>query len=311
MDVLFVGNGLNRVSADLSWAAVLRDLVPHAALPDTFVASLDAKPFTLAFEELCFLAAEHAAGDGTDTTPVGDLEADLKRRVAETISRIPPNELHAQAMATAGAAAAATTRHIITTNYDYNLELASDLDFGASETDETKYSLRRRRVARTEGGGELSVWHIHGEARVPRTLMLSHDHYVRYINRMRRFVPADVGAREEGGPDHATTHTPADTSTPPTWVTLFLESDVHVVGFGFDYTEIELWWLLSLKRREALRGRAVGKTVYYPVVAPGSDYTKAREEILASYGVTVDARFRRKTHGAGYAAFLEAWRGRV
>jgi hypothetical protein len=86
---------------------------------------------------------------------------------------------------------------------------------------------------------------------------------------------------------------------------------VHVLGFGFDYTEIELWWLLSLKRRDALRGRAVGRTIYYPAVPADSDYTKAREGILESYGVEVDARFRSSAYATGYAGFLDWWATRV
>lgn len=321
MDLLFIGNGLNRVSADMSWAAVLRELVPRraagapdtvsAALPARFVDSLAAKPFTLAFEELCFLTAEHGLAD--DGAPVGDLEATLKRRVAENIGSLPHNDLHVQAMATVADAAARAPQHIITTNYDYNLELggqaASGLDFGASDTDETKYSLRRRRRATASGGGEVNVWHIHGEVDAPRTLMLSHDHYVRYINRMRRHVPAEPGDEGDNGPGASGSR---QRDEPPlTWVSLFLTGNVHVVGFGFDYTEIELWWLLSLKRREALQGKRVGSTTYYPAVAPDSDYTKAREQILASYGVQIDGVYRSDTHEAGYRRFLEAWTKRA
>lgn len=312
MDILMIGNGLNRVSdRDYSWGAVLGDLAPHAELPADFLATLSAKPFTLAFEEICFVAAAHAATRESDAR-VEDLELGLKRSVAENIRRIPANALHARAMAAAVAAAAEGPQHIITTNYDYNLERAAEdaqgLTFGPSETDETKYSLRRCRRAATEGSSEIAIWHVHGEADHPRTLMLSHDHYVRYINRMRRYVPADTGAADSGnGDEESGDESIRDALGREVWIPLFLQSDVHVLGFGFDYTEIELWWLLSLKRREALRGRAVGRTITYPAMPPESDYTKAREGILASYGVEVNARFHSKTYADGYARFLDWW----
>ena len=33
---------------------------------------------------------------------------------------------------------------------------------------------------------------------------------------------------------------------------LFFNSDIHIVGFGFDYSEIDLWWILNKRARMML-----------------------------------------------------------
>ena len=34
------------------------------------------------------------------------------------------------------------------------------------------------------------------------------------------------------------------------WLDAFIMGDVYVLGFGYDFSEMDLWWLLNRKKRE-------------------------------------------------------------
>ncbi len=284
-EVLFLGNGFNRVSEGaMSWRSVMKELASFVGKSDRITQYLNHKPFTLVFEEIYFRSARVRNID----------ELALKERTAKLINSILPNELHAEAVLSG-------VNNILTTNYDYNLEVSSRLEFGSSQTKETKYSVHRRKCA--DG---VCVWHIHGEADYPRTLMLGHEHYSGYVDKLQDFVPPLSGgtpARKAKRVDGRRKRGEGQN-----WVELFLDSNVHVIGFSFDYTEIELWWLLSVKERHRLGKRPVGTTTYYPVGPQPSQRVRAKEAILESFGVQIDSRFRLPDYREGYSAFLENFR---
>ena len=41
------------------------------------------------------------------------------------------------------------------------------------------------------------------------------------------------------------------------WIDLFFISDVHVVGYGFDMSEIDLWWILNRRIRILKEERSI------------------------------------------------------
>ena len=43
---------------------------------------------------------------------------------------------------------------------------------------------------------------------------------------------------------------PLDPAAPHSWVDLFLTEDVHIAGFGMDYSEADIWYLLSYRARK-------------------------------------------------------------
>jgi hypothetical protein len=65
------------------------------------------------------------------------------------------------------------------------------------------------------------------------------------------------------------------------WVDAFIMGDVYILGFGFDLSEMDLWWLLNRKKRENANH---GKTIFY-------DYEDkenvVRHALLRAYGAEV------------------------
>lgn len=63
---------------------------------------------------------------------------------------------------------------------------------------------------------------------------------------------------------------------------------MHVVGFGFDYTENHLWNMLTEKRRLKRQGHDVGDVVFHRcATAEPTVAEMARLSILDALGVTV------------------------
>jgi len=140
--------------------------------------------------------------------------------------------------------------NILTTNYDYCLEAAvgsqrQSANFG---TEETKYSLFRRIIC-----GEKSFWHIHGELDYPGTIMLGHDHYGESCAQIRRYTTYRDGVfyKSTGKLRQRFKASKVDLrdGKPYSWIDLFMLTHRHVIRFSMDFSETDMWYLISYKNR--------------------------------------------------------------
>jgi hypothetical protein len=269
--VLFIGNGPNRLYGQSnSWEQLLLDLAEHAGKSGIIKHLIRYKPLSLVFEEICVLSQR--------ISRISELE--IKRKAAKLVKNIPSNEMH-QRIVYSG------VKHIITTNYDYNIESKSeDKHVKANVRKETKYSLFRRRKVGTQ-----YVWHIHGEANFPNTLTMGHEQFSGSLQKIRSYTTSSKKKRFPERSPFIDGNPHFDTSNDYAWVDVFLRDDVYILGFGLDYTEIDIWWLLSYKERLKLfKGYSVGKTEYYEFYNGDMDKEdEAKLSILKSLGVNVHA----------------------
>lgn len=193
--------------------------------------------------------------------------------------------------------------HILTTNYSYELERVI-----ASAVDRTGRACARF-LAHTDGcrraepryllhtyhqmdydGHTNRIWHIHGEARKPDSVVIGHYSYGRllgkYTEELDRRRNSHYERQQEGKP-----------AIIPSWLDAFILGDVYILGFGFDFSELDMWWLLNRKKREKA---AHGRTVFYE-----PSYGKeAKHALLDTYGVEVrNLGFR--TEHCNYLSFYE------
>ena len=240
--ILFVGNGFNLVSdGGASWNALLNNLAGVARTAHEEEVR-KAKPFTLWFEEIQNLS----------------LKRNLKQDIADSLRRgMATNQHHADVMGL-------YFEHILTTNYDYNLELATgkhwNSDFPAREN---YYSLFRRYSL--DG---RHIWHIHGELDNASSIMLGHEQYSGYIHKIRNYLTTGVvtTVKERQGKPYLSKFSRNNKNSKvdvETWVDLFIECEVHIVGFSFDYTENHLWNLITEKQRLKKKGRSIGQAVFH------------------------------------------------
>ncbi len=282
---VLMGNGINRVSnKEASWEHFLRALrEPGASRKE--IEYLKQKPFALVYEEVLL--------SGTSDDKQSD-ELAMKKRIAKLVDGLATNEFHQRVM-TSG------VRHILTTNYDYGFEKASGLSAERkSLVRETKYSVFRRRSA-----GNCYVWHIHGEADVPNSITLGYDQYSGYLQKLRGHATAD--RESDSGSPFKRGDSGFDTTegTIYSWLDVFLRDDVHIVGLGLDYTEIDLWWALTYKARLKARGWTVGKTIFHDWYSDSPDeQSKAKTSLLQALAVDVLSRDCSAGYESAYDDFI-------
>jgi len=273
--ILLIGNGLNLVSdRGASWNALLNHLAGTAQTQHEEDVRKE-KPFTLWFEQLNSTPSDKSLNTPSDKS--------LKEIVADTLMNgLSPNKHHIDIMAL-------DFKHVLTTNYDYCLEKATGTEWKLNKpAPESYHSLFRR-----HSSGERHLWHIHGELGSSSSIMLGHEQYSRYIHKIRNFLTTGVATsvKERKGRPYLSRFASKKIEIKgeiENWVDLFLEHEVHIVGFSFDYTENHLWNLLMEKQRLKSKGNSVGKIVFHRCSdTKQSIADEAKLSILSALGVKV------------------------
>lgn len=274
--VLLVGNGINCLSQDYSWENLLEDLIAYLGKKHTIQFKKE-KPFTLLYEEIYLRARKYR----------GKNEIKLKEKIAELVGNLKVNEFHTKFLNLG-------VKHILTTNYDYNLEKSYMNHIGESDnlSRETKYNLFRRRKV-----DDIYIWHIHGEAEVPESITLGHEQYAGYLQKMRKHLTG----KKRNILDFE------KTKDIYSWVDLFIRDNVHIVGVRLDYSEIDLWWLIIYKERSRYEKKGhIGKTIYYYFYKNNlKSEEEAKHSLLESYGVEVKRQDVQGNYKKAYERFIE------
>lgn len=268
-DALVLGNGINYLSNNsVSWKNLLKKLTKDIHLEE-IMHLIDEKPFTLIYEEIIFKSKSIGSSS----------ELDIKRKVAKLVGEIKTNNFHAKLLNS-------RFKHIITTNYDYALERSSSIRSVKSNVkNETKYNLFRRKQIDSK-----YIWHIHGESDVPNSITLGHEQYAGQLQKMRNYATADKTTKSRDVSQFKLNNLDFDTNgSIYSWLDVFLRDNIHILGLSLDYTEIDLWWLLSYKERlRQISGYSVGKTYFHTINE--SRMKKQKQGLLAileSFGVNI------------------------
>ena len=290
--VLLLGNGVNRAFGGGSWGQLIRDITCNDALREGCALHLPMP-----------LRAILVTGDtvGARLREAGDI---LYGKLGdpghvEMLQRLLDLRFD----------------HILTTNFSYELEQAAQPDLVLNDqklrhmmrhTDgrrqaEAKYLFYTYGVV--DWDGRLNkVWHIHGEGRKPDSMVLGHYSYASLLEKISAYVKAEEGRyrREQGRGEPVRIRS---------WADAFLFGDVYVLGFGFDVSEFDLWWLLDHKKRE--RAETGGTWFFAPSERLEEGQINEKEELLRVLGVEVRHCDSLRTGGdplersLGFRAFYE------
>lgn len=177
---------------------------------------------------------------------------------------------------------------ILTTNYSYELETAA---LGQGRVNER--SLRRMQrhtdeVKRCETnfmlhtyssvefeGVEKRIWHVHGEARKPDSMMLGAYYYGNLLGKI-------IDLNKKRGKYYTLTRLSGQTPKIRSWTDAFILGDVYILGFGFGFAESDMWWLLNRKKRET----AAGKTYFYELKRK-EGINRAKTDLLTLMNVEI------------------------
>ncbi len=176
----------------------------------------------------------------------------------------------------------------LTTNYTYEAEDILCPGFHTfsknkmrnlvSSTTEVKTDERRICVCnefQTNAETTKEIWHIHGEARNKSWIVMTHDEYSRQVSRVIAYCRKRKNEYEIYKNEFKI----------KSWVDLFLVSDLYILGFGFSFSEIDLWWLLNRRIRER---SGHGKVVFFEPKAKDGEHMLHAQLLGKHPGVSVN-----------------------
>lgn len=207
-------------------------------------------------------------------------ESDLKKKIAKRLEEFESNEIYRKIFEM-------PFEHFMTTNYDKSLikDLEENL-FVSKNTTEKLYSIRRSYMIKTsenDSNGRL-YWPIHGYFKNWPSIMLGYDQYCGSLAKIDSYVKGNYKydkndeepiksikkrlAKEEWGDIKS-------------WIDLFFISDVHIIGLGLSYEEIDLWWILNRRKRIMTHTNVSNRVYYYQTEEEDNE----KEQIFKIFGV--------------------------
>ena len=257
--VLLIGNGLNKTYDADGWGNLIKKIHCNP--------KIDPK----SIEKVAFpLQAVLATGDRLDSQIkskkdifYGMESVDQIRPMMENILRIPFD-------------------YILTTNYSYEIERVANAKVqrdGNYCRNIAKSTIRNKHIEHKyllHSYNDIcfenyhhKIFHIHGEARKPQSIILGHYYYGKLLS-----LYIDMLAKNENKQfEHQQAGEPPIVDS---WLDTFIMGDVYVLGFGLDFSEMDIWWLLNRKKRE----KAQHGTIYFYEPAQGNE---VKHSLLDTY----------------------------
>lgn len=253
--VLLLGNGLNRVYGGASWEGLLQKINRTGYTPE------QVKEIPMPMQAVLL------SGDHVDSS-LKELRRELTQYEGHPWLEEQMRKLLAMPFDC-----------ILTPNFTYEVECAADPEFLSAPGRYRRYQRHTPAVSRVERQfmlhtyyllpsptGPVPVFHVHGEARKPDSVILGHYYYGTLLFRYDTYLTE----RAPGGKYRMDPEVQS-------WLDYFILGDVYTLGFGFDTSEIDLWWLLCRKKRE----KADHGGVYY--FEPQRRKTRTRHALLQAY----------------------------
>lgn len=276
-NTLVFGNGLNRLSdSSISWDTILDNLKGSNKFPNNEF------PYTLIYERALF------GNFSNYSDSLQDFEYSFKNSLAKSMFGIIPSELYNKI-------AALKLENYITTNYDYCLNKVFENFFSATQLikgTEDIYSVRRKtEIIDSVSQNVISnIWNIHGEINKPATIMLGYDHYVGALGKIESYIKGNYEFSNKGERIHPQ-QMRRKLENPRyfddySWIDLFFNSNVHIIGLKLDYSEIDLYWVLNKRARFYMELGQRLKTRNTITFYTNED-EKHKHELLRSFNVDV------------------------
>jgi len=241
-NTLFFGNGLNRIgNKDHSWSEILESLKIGSGFENANM------PNTLIYERILSQSTEHISLSERSS---------VKEDIAQKMKDLKPNDLYNNITNL-------NFSNFITTNYDDTLiKSLSDQFVVEDKSNEKLYSIRRHKVLKKNNKQEFKFWQIHGYVNRPSTIMLGYNHYCGSIGKIDSYLKGTYKGSSNKKIDDKISNSAYDNIS---WIELFFNSNIFIIGFSLDYSEIDIWWILN-KRERLIREsklRIVNKIYYY------------------------------------------------
>lgn len=283
---LFLGNGINLLKKGDSWGDLLTKITEKAGIDIDF----EDKTYPLLFEEIAFKIKMNGY--------VEDNIWFLKNLIGEVCSQYQPNEIHHKLINLN------YYHHFITTNYDYNIENSITFPYDSIEgknKKNSKYSLDR--FNQING---IKVWHIHGEIdnglrgeviKKEASILIGNEHYGDYQRKIHELIKGTRGEKLYKLMKNADEN----------WVHLFFCRDIDIIGFGLNFSEYHLWFLLNVRARMIRRDFAINNIITWYIPSFQLEMDKPKIDLLSTLKVeVVPIKAKKQNYKMFYENFIKS-----
>ena len=278
--ILLLGNGLLRLCEGISWNELLKSISKRNEVEDSVLKEI---PFNMQAEALCGTGIETIRHDVASIVEKPD-----NLCIAEELKRLLQLDFDC----------------ILTTNYTYEVEtVLLGKDFSASRRRSAirTYDNPRKQTnlhicyeLRKDSAKEepLQVWHIHGDVARHNSLVLSYYSYARVVSELLEYSKKRQNGYAEAQKEEKALQIKS-------WLDWFIIGDVYSVGFGWDFSEIDLWWAAERKNREHAQ---TGKLHCY--FFDSDDKVLSKEALLLSMGANVSIIKKTDSYNGAYETII-------
>lgn len=260
MNTLFLGNGFSRsVNSKISsWEELFKDVD---------ASNNKNKNYTFLYEQK-YIKNQNITEEKLKRELVDDIEKKIKEAIEQKINVaewfgvfLKKNKIS----------------NIITTNYDHGIEYILERSNYEKSTKmdnistETTYSIRRcKHFSNQNINHEVTLWKIHGDIEAIRSVTLGFDQYCGSLAKLTSYVkgtykPSKSSKITIGKVPIMEKCKDISLRDNSSWAELFFFSNIYIMGFGMDFSEIDIWWLLNKRMRIMLEDSSLikNKIKYY------------------------------------------------
>ena len=261
---ILYGNGVNLLRGGKTWTGILKEISQSGYLPPIKDNTLLYEYIMLPKDQKTYLVLRDCFGrqlidvEGKQFRVCEITEEYLKEKLCKKLLAEPSwfyDELVKM-----------NADNYLTTNYKtYLNQKYEDKHIVEFKDDSSKESILLYNHEYTiKNGKKTCFWNIHGSVNTPSTILLGLHEYCKYVVAINDIIHKDSES----------------------WVNLFFNTNVHIIGFGLGYEETDLWYILTTRKRRMKEKGDVNNEIFFYAIKDSS-YDIAKNKLLEAAGVKV------------------------
>lgn len=266
---IFYGNGVNLLSKDgKSWDNVLRQISQGQILPPIGNNTLKYEYIVLPKDRYTEVDwGFHIIEEGDSIpTEMKDTELYIKENLALEMKQFKAAKFYTEL-------AELEADYYLTTNYESFLnEPFSKMGYHPIDPVNPLYKTKPHYILE-KGNRQIKLWNIHGSLELEEYILLGLYEYSKYVIDIDKIIRSI----EKGLPN-------LDRQS---WPYIMLHSDVHILGLGLGYEEIDIWYFLTSRKRLLRTNKIEKNRITYYAINDGS-FNIGKVKLLEALDVEVE-----------------------